>query len=95
MAQDLYMLCLSYHLPFKQFRDSTFFDMEHQLAITGATGAGCNFLRCRCSEGYCFICGEGSLEDDSNHWSLGKPCPKYNQPDAHNAMYAYREDEEA
>ncbi|KAK3680323.1 hypothetical protein LTR37_021335 [Vermiconidia calcicola] len=50
---------------------------------------GCNFIRCnnhRCLEGFCFICGEGGLKDRDPHWREGK-CPRYNHPDATNAVY--------
>jgi predicted ATP-dependent serine protease len=36
-------------------------------------------LRCKCSEGYCFVCQEGGLSDHSPHWGPGK-CPKCGQP---------------
>ena len=40
----------------------------------------CNFMRCTCGEGFCFVCGEGDLEDGSSHWQRGKSCPKFGQP---------------
>ena len=47
----------------------------------------CNFLRCKmCGTGSCFICGE-KTEHNSNHWSEGKPCPRWNQPGAKNAGF--------
>ena len=50
---------------------------------------GCNFIRCAqvsCLTGFCFVCGEGPLEDASSHWRSGKPCPRYNQPGQRNAV---------
>ena len=50
---------------------------------------GCNFVRCpqsSCKTGMCFVCGDGPLEDHSNHWRTGG-CPRYNHPDSRNAQY--------
>lgn len=45
---------------------------------------GCNFVRCpesSCNAGLCFICGESvPQEAGSDHWIVGKPCPKFGQP---------------
>jgi hypothetical protein len=53
---------------------------------------GCNHVRCdkqACRAHFCFVCGE-EVDPDGDHWSetrQGQPCPRYNQPDAPNAVY--------
>jgi len=50
---------------------------------------GCNHMTCplaACRTSFCFICGT-EADGDSEHWSYGKSCPRWNQPTADNAMY--------
>lgn len=48
---------------------------------------GCNHMKCpKCSTEFCFICGEPA-DVFSGHWSLGNPCPRWNQPDDDNAQH--------
>lgn len=54
---------------------------------TIAIADGCNALRCNiCDAQFCFLCGE-LAEHDSDHWALGKDCPRWNQPGTSNAYY--------
>lgn len=52
--------------------------------------SGCNHVVCggsgACSTNYCFVCGEEAA-DNSGHWGIGRPCPRYNQPGADNAVF--------
>ncbi|KAK4955987.1 hypothetical protein LTR10_006926 [Elasticomyces elasticus] len=50
---------------------------------------GCNFMRCRCGIPFCFICGEAlpPTEAQTDHFIVGKPCPKWNQPSQSNAHH--------
>ena len=68
--------CVSYSLPLLQ--------LKHKLTFQQ------NFVRCKqvsCSWGSSFLCGKGPLEHNDDHWTLGKPCPRFNQPVARNEMY--------
>jgi hypothetical protein len=55
---------------------------------------GCNHMTCpTCGTNYCFICGK-EASDNSGHWrdpQDGGSCPRYNSPDAGNAIYDGRE----
>ena len=47
-------------------------------------------MRCAvrgCETGFCFVCGKGDLEDGDQHWKVGMPCPKWNQPSEENALH--------
>lgn len=49
----------------------------------------CNYLICpiaACQTGFCYICGKVT-EHYSNHWAVGNPCPKWNQPGSEHAVY--------
>lgn len=49
----------------------------------------CNALRCLghpCRTSFCAICGLRA-EHDSDHWQLGKPCPRWNKPTDANAGF--------
>lgn len=49
----------------------------------------CNALTCLgrpCRTSFCAICGLRA-EHDSNHWQLGKPCPRWNKPTDVNAGF--------
>ncbi|TKA63937.1 hypothetical protein B0A55_10675 [Friedmanniomyces simplex] len=50
---------------------------------------GCNFMTCRCRVCFCYICGMELLSDETivDHFEIGKPCPKWNQPGAINTHY--------
>lgn len=51
--------------------------------------AGCNQMTCAsasCGTAFCFICGAKG-EPHSGHWDYGKPCSRWNHPDAANAHY--------
>ncbi|KAK5107622.1 hypothetical protein LTR62_000957 [Meristemomyces frigidus] len=51
--------------------------------------AGCNHMKCpsaACAASFCFICGE-LAEDDSGHWAMGMPCPRWNARGAANAHH--------
>ena len=50
---------------------------------------GCNFIKCFCGMGFCFLCGKGQLSDDDHHWLLGKPdsCPRFGKPGDQNAIF--------
>lgn len=55
-------------------------------SITGLS-SGCNQVTCnRCSTFYCFICGQ-EADPDGDHWIVGNPCPRWNQPGSHNAQH--------
>lgn len=47
---------------------------------------GCNVLLCRCGASFCFICGHAAAHD-SDHWTEGKPCPRWGGLDAPNSMF--------
>lgn len=47
---------------------------------------GCNAMICPCQENFCFICGEAAGHD-SDHWTEGKPCPRWGAVDAPNSMF--------
>ncbi|KAK3630054.1 hypothetical protein LTR56_017699 [Elasticomyces elasticus] len=49
---------------------------------------GCNYMRCRCNDSFCFICGEklAPVETRTDHFVVGG-CPKWNQPTDSNAHY--------
>jgi hypothetical protein len=49
----------------------------------------CNALQCLghpCRASFCAICGFRA-EHDSDHWQLGKPCPRWNKPTDANAGF--------
>ncbi|KAK5123233.1 hypothetical protein LTR85_003432 [Meristemomyces frigidus] len=46
-----------------------------------------------CGSSFCYICGEFAT-GHSNHWAVGKPCPRYNQPGGEEALYD-EDDEDA
>lgn len=49
----------------------------------------CNHITCpraSCRTEFCYICGQ-EVEDGDDHYTVGKPCPRYNQPGAEQAMY--------
>ena len=55
-------------------------------SITGLL-SGCNQVTCnRCSTSYCFICGQ-EADPDGEHWIVGNPCPRWNQPESQNAQH--------
>ncbi|KAK0262556.1 hypothetical protein LTR91_003859 [Friedmanniomyces endolithicus] len=45
---------------------------------------GCNHMHCYCGAQFCYICGKEATAS-SGHWQT--TCPRYNQPDAQNALY--------
>lgn len=50
---------------------------------------GCNSLTClshSCRAQFCAICGKPARHN-SNHWQLGKPCPRWNKPNDKNAGF--------
>jgi hypothetical protein len=47
---------------------------------------GCNAMICPCQENFCFICGEVAGHD-SDHWTEGKPCPRWGAVNAPNPMF--------
>ena len=47
---------------------------------------GCNAMTCTCNTFFCFICGK-EADHDSNHWTEGKPCPRWGALDAPNPMF--------
>ena len=55
----------------------------------------CNHMTCpvpACCTSYCFVCGR-EAEGDSDHWTFGKPCQRYNQPGATDAVFDEEESE--
>lgn len=49
----------------------------------------CNALICRgyaCRTSFCAICGQPATYD-SDHWQVGKPCPRWNRPSDSDAGY--------
>lgn len=49
----------------------------------------CNHLTClghSCRTQFCAICGKPATHD-SDHWQVGKPCPRWNRPNDVNAGY--------
>ncbi|KAK5728788.1 hypothetical protein LTR15_001928 [Elasticomyces elasticus] len=50
---------------------------------------GCNYMRCRCGDSFCFICGEKLplVETLTDHFVVGMSCPKWNQPTDTNAHH--------
>ncbi|KAK4502573.1 hypothetical protein PRZ48_005999 [Zasmidium cellare] len=51
--------------------------------------SGCNALQCKqasCWTQFCYICGK-EAHHDSDHWSQGKPCPRWNQPGGKGAYW--------
>ncbi|KAM0712822.1 hypothetical protein Q7P35_000269 [Cladosporium inversicolor] len=47
---------------------------------------GCNAITCPCSTEFCVLCGE-IAGHDSDHWTEGKPCPRWGAVDAPNPMF--------
>jgi hypothetical protein len=47
---------------------------------------GCNAMTCPCNAQFCFICGQ-EARADSEHWVVGKPCPRWGTVDAVNPMF--------
>lgn len=48
---------------------------------------GCNAVQCaNCRTQYCYICA-AKADHKSEHWKPGKPCPRFNQPGAENALF--------
>ncbi|KAK0271502.1 hypothetical protein LTR35_013213 [Friedmanniomyces endolithicus] len=45
---------------------------------------GCKHMHCYCGAQFCYICGKEATAS-SGHWQT--TCPRYNQPDAQNALY--------
>lgn len=50
---------------------------------------GCNAITCPCSTEFCVLCGE-IAGHDSDHWTEGKPCPRWGAVDAPNPMFDRR-----
>ncbi|KAI7165949.1 hypothetical protein D0869_00419 [Hortaea werneckii] len=49
--------------------------------------AGCNHLFCGCGTSFCYICGVDISQTETDHFALGMPCPRYNQPGTSAAVY--------
>lgn len=49
--------------------------------------AGCNHLFCGCGTSFCYICGVDISQTEMDHFALGMPCPRYNQPGTSAALY--------
>ncbi|KAI7227188.1 hypothetical protein KC330_g8512 [Hortaea werneckii] len=49
--------------------------------------AGCNHLMCGCGTPFCYICGVDISQTEMDHFALGMPCPRYNQPGTSAAVY--------
>ncbi|KAI6984384.1 hypothetical protein D0869_01555 [Hortaea werneckii] len=49
--------------------------------------AGCNHLMCGCGTSFCYICGVDISQTEMDHYALGMPCPRYNQPGTSAAVY--------
>ncbi|KAK4900385.1 hypothetical protein LTR27_002610 [Elasticomyces elasticus] len=50
---------------------------------------GCNYITCKCRSCFCFCCGETlpPKEEQTDHFLVGKPCPKWNKKGASNARH--------
>jgi hypothetical protein len=64
----------------------------YQLCPKGGCGLAvqlaeaCNHMICaHCSTGFCYVCGE-ETDHDGPHWQQGG-CPRWNHPEAENAMF--------
>ncbi|KAI7150440.1 hypothetical protein KC344_g99 [Hortaea werneckii] len=49
--------------------------------------AGCNHLMCGCGTSFCYICGLDISLVEMDHFAVGMPCPRYNQPGTSAALY--------
>jgi len=47
---------------------------------------GCNAMECVCGAEFCFLCGE-EAGHESDHWTEGKPCPRFGAVDAPNPIF--------
>jgi hypothetical protein len=47
---------------------------------------GCNGMTCPCGTDFCFVCGQ-EARHDSQHWVVGKPCPRWGTVDAVNPIF--------
>ncbi|GAB1725968.1 hypothetical protein NU195Hw_g5402t1 [Hortaea werneckii] len=56
--------------------------------------AGCNHLMCGCGTSFCYICGADISQTEMDHFAVGMPCPRYNQPGTDDALYDDDEIEE-
>ncbi|RMZ01023.1 hypothetical protein D0860_07769 [Hortaea werneckii] len=56
--------------------------------------AGCNHLMCGCGTSFCYICGVDISQTEMDHFAVGMPCPRYNQPGTDDALYDDDEIEE-
>ncbi|KAI7089087.1 hypothetical protein KC356_g2754 [Hortaea werneckii] len=49
--------------------------------------AGCNHLMCGCGTSFCYICGLDISLVEMDHFAVGMPCPRYNQPGTSAALH--------
>ncbi|KAK5700954.1 hypothetical protein LTR97_005472 [Elasticomyces elasticus] len=50
---------------------------------------GCNYITCKCRSCFCYCCAETlpPKEEQTDHFLVGKPCPKWNKKGASNARH--------
>lgn len=46
---------------------------------------------CECGKHFCFICGISVSGSETDHWSVGQPCPRSGRPGAPDAEYDFDE----
>lgn len=75
--------------PFKDLKRGRDYQLCPSCTLPVFLGEACNHMTCargNCRQGFCYICGE-KADGDSDHWSTGKPCPRWNQPGAADAQF--------